>query len=56
MPTGVYKVTDIPEEELTQAVAGYMLNNPIRIEKIRQPDGKWTVIVTYSETVEVHGS
>ncbi len=48
MPSGVHKSTDVPDEELEQVVAGFKLNNPIKIEKVKQPDGKWTVIATFS--------
>lgn len=51
MPSGVFKTTNVPQEKLAQVVAGFMLDNPIKIEKIKQPDGKWTVIATFSEEV-----
>ncbi len=49
MPNGEFRSTDVPDEELDQVVAGYKLNNPIKIEKVKQPDGKWTVIATFPE-------
>ncbi len=49
MPKGVYKTTDIPEDKLDQVVAGYQLDNPAKIEKVKQPDGNWTVIATFSD-------
>ncbi len=51
MPTGVFRTTNVPQEKLAQVVAGYMLDNPIKIDKIKQPDGKWTVTATFSEEV-----
>lgn len=50
MPTGVFKTTNVPQNKLAQVVAGFMLDNPIKVEKIKQPDGNWTVIATFSET------
>ncbi len=50
MPTGVFKTTNVPQDKLAQVVAGYMLDNPVKVEKVKQPDGKWTVIATFSET------
>lgn len=49
MPTGVQETTDVSESKLAQVVAGYQLDNPIKIEKIKQPDGKWTVRATFPE-------
>jgi hypothetical protein len=47
MPSGVQKTTDIPESEVENVVAGFRLDNPTKIEKIRQPDGRWTVVATF---------
>ncbi len=44
----VFKITDVPEKDLDEVVAGYNLENPIKIKKVKQPDGKWTVIATFS--------
>lgn len=49
MPKGVYKTTDVSEDKLDQVVAGYNLDNPIKIEKVKQSDGNWTVIATFPE-------
>lgn len=54
-PRGVFKTTDVPDEELDNVVAGYQLNKPTSIEKIKQPDGKWTVIATFPDTPEEPG-
>ncbi len=44
----VFKMTDVPEEKLDQVIDGYKLDNPTNIEKVKQPDGKWTVTATFS--------
>ncbi len=49
MPSGEEKTTDVPDEKLDQVVAGYNLDNPTNIQKVKQPDGKWTVIATFPE-------
>jgi len=49
MPTGVFKTTNVPQNKLAQVVAGYNLDNPLRIEKNKQQDGNWTVIAVFSE-------
>ena len=46
MPSGVFKITDIPEEKVEEVEANYRLQNPA-IEKFKQPNGKWTVIATF---------
>jgi hypothetical protein len=40
---------DVSDEKLDQVVAGYQLDKPISIERIRQVDGKWTVRATFSD-------
>jgi len=47
MPTGIQETTDVPENKVAQVVAGYQLDNPTKIEKIKQPDGNWTVRATF---------
>lgn len=57
MPTGVYKTTDIPPEKVADVVAGFMLDNPEKVEPVKQTNGKWTVIATWrgaGETTEKH--
>jgi hypothetical protein len=44
-----YETTDVPPDRLKDVVAGYMLDNPTRLEKIKQADGNWTVRATYSK-------
>lgn len=34
MPTGVYKTTDIPRDKVADVVAGYMLDNPEKVETV----------------------
>ena len=43
MPTGIQETVDVPDDKLDQVIAGYQLDNPIKIEKTKQPNGKWTV-------------
>lgn len=47
MPTGVYKTTDIPPDKVADVVAGYMLDNPEKVDTVKQTNGKWTVIATW---------
>lgn len=57
MPTGVYKTTEIPPDKVDDVVAGYKLDNPEKMEKVEQADGKWTVIATWpgaGETTKKH--
>ncbi len=49
MPTGIQETTDVPENKVDQVVAGYQLDNPIKIEKIKQPNGKWTIRATFPD-------
>jgi hypothetical protein len=42
-----YETVDIPADRLTAVVAGYMVDHPIRIEQIKQANGKWTVRATF---------
>lgn len=47
MICGVWKVTDIPENEVGGVVANFELDNPVKVEKSQQPAGKWTVTATF---------
>lgn len=49
MPTGIQETTDVPNDKLDQVVNVYKLDSPIKIEKIKQPDGKWTVRATFPD-------
>ncbi len=47
MPSGVFKVTDIPEAKVAEVEALYKLDNPTTIEKKDQKNGFWTVTATF---------
>ena len=49
MPSGVFKITDIPEDKVEIVVADYQMENPVNIERIAQPNGMWTVIATFPD-------
>jgi hypothetical protein len=48
MPSGVFKVTDIPEAEVPNVLATYQWQHPTKVEKEKQANGLWTVIATFS--------
>jgi hypothetical protein len=48
MPTGVWKTTEVPKEEVPNVMSGYAIDGPIRIEKEEQPNGKWTVTAIFA--------
>lgn len=52
MPSGVYKITDIPEDKVATVVANFEVDSPENFEKIEQENGLWTVIATFSGTGE----
>ncbi len=47
MPSGVWKITDIPADKVDMVVADFQLESPDTVEKTEQPNGKWTVVATY---------
>ena len=47
MPNGDYATTHIPPEQVDNVVAGFELDKPSSIEKIKQADGNWTVIARW---------
>ena len=47
MPSGVWKITDIPADGVDEVVANFQLDGPDSVEKTEQPNGKWTVVATY---------
>jgi hypothetical protein len=49
MPSGTFQVVDIPEDRVATVVAGYQLDLPSKIEKIRQSNGLWTVRATFGD-------
>ncbi len=46
MPSGVFKITDIPKDKVATVVADYEMEGA-KIEKIKQPNGLWTVKATF---------
>lgn len=47
MPSGVFKVTDIPEAKVTEVTDIYEWQHPTKVEKEKQANGLWTVIATF---------
>jgi hypothetical protein len=47
MVCGVWKVTDIPSNEVGGVMANFELDAPQSVEKTQQSDGKWTVTATF---------
>jgi hypothetical protein len=39
-------LTDVPDELLNEIIARFALEGA-KVEKLRQPDGKWTVVATF---------
>jgi hypothetical protein len=44
-----YKITDVPDAELPSIIASFQVDNTIKIDKVKQPDGNWTVNAIYSK-------
>jgi hypothetical protein len=40
-------LTDVPDDLLNEVVASFASDHASRIEKRRQPDGRWTVVATF---------
>jgi hypothetical protein len=40
-------LTDIPEKLLDEIIASFALEGA-KVEKLRQPDGKWTVVAVFA--------
>ncbi len=58
MPSGVFKITDIPEDKVKIVRADFELDDPISIDEIDQGGGMWTVVATFpgeGETEKKHG-
>lgn len=56
MPSGVFKVTEIPEDRVADVIGMYQPDGPTSIERVEQSNGKWTVIATFpgpGETTQV---
>ncbi len=47
MPSGVIKITNVPEDDVRTVVADFELEDPISIEKIDQGENLWTVVVIF---------
>ena len=47
MPSGVFKITDIPKEKVARVEGLYRVQGPEKIEKLEQADGRWTVVATF---------
>ena len=47
MPTGVFKITNIPKDKVAKVVANFELDGPDKIEKKEQSNELWTVIATF---------
>lgn len=48
MPSGVFTITDIPEDKVATIVTDYQLEHPEKIEKLKQSNGLWTVRAIFS--------
>jgi hypothetical protein len=50
MPSGTFKITDIPEDKVQMVVALYNAEDPPpeSVEKIDQGGGLWTVVATFT--------
>jgi hypothetical protein len=46
-PCGVWKTTRVPAGKLEEVVAGYQLDDPSTIDKIRNSDGTFDVVATF---------
>jgi len=54
-PSGVFEITDIPEDKVETVIANFVeLEDPPppKIDKEKQPNGLWTVAATYSDGPE----
>jgi hypothetical protein len=51
MPHGIYTETDIPANKVDAVIAALNLEDPppTTIQKIQQPNGKYTVIATWPD-------
>lgn len=48
-PCGSWSVTDIPEEKVGGVMAAYRAQDPLSVEKARQPDGTWKVTAIFPD-------
>ena len=48
MPTGVFQITDIPEDKVETVIADFQLESPPpQVERTQQSNGLWTVTATF---------
>jgi hypothetical protein len=48
MPSGVFEITDIPDDKVATVIANYQLEDPPPdIKKTKQSNGQWTVTATF---------
>ncbi|MDG2532668.1 hypothetical protein P6144_03340 [Sphingomonas sp. HITSZ_GF] len=52
MPCGIYQITDIPASELGGVMVDAHIGNPTDVKSVLQPDGNYTVIITYPPCAE----
>ena len=48
MPSGVFTITDIPEDKVETVIADFNLDSPKQIDKTKQSNGLWTVKATFN--------
>ena len=46
-PSGVFEITDVPDNKVDTVIANFQLDDPEKIVKTKQPDGRWTVTATF---------
>lgn len=49
MPTGIQETNHVPDDKVDQVMKGYKVDNPIKLEKIKEEGGLWTVRATFPE-------
>src|SRR5271154_248174 len=47
MPCGIFKITDIPDDQIGGAEQEGQLDAPDKMTKEQQPDGSWTLTLTF---------
>jgi hypothetical protein len=47
VPTGVFEITDIPENRVDMVIREFQLDNPQKIETKPQGGGLFTVVATF---------
>lgn len=46
-PCGVWKRIAVPAANLNEVIAEFNLDNPVRVEKVQNPDGTYDVTATF---------